>query len=128
MAYLVRRIHGREYVYHAFRSGEKVIQKYVGPLEDREAKEKLGSYRDRNRIPGFVRPLFWDVDPDALNLRKHSRYIVERILELGDLQALAWIQRKYPTELLEEVATGSRRMSPKSKNFWAIWFGKHAQT
>ncbi|MFN3763486.1 MAG: DUF6922 domain-containing protein, partial [Anaerolineae bacterium] len=40
---------------------------------------------NEDRLPEFLRPLFWDVNFDRLRIPGHERYIIERILELGDV-------------------------------------------
>ncbi|WKZ32816.1 MAG: hypothetical protein QY316_13055 [Thermodesulfobacteriota bacterium] len=73
-------------------------------------------------VPSEFYSLFWDVDPEKIDLEKNARYVIERVLELGDLKALKWIQMLYPTGLIVEILKTSRKISPKSKNFWTIWF------
>lgn len=55
-------------------------------------------------IPDYFKPLFWDVDIKSLDLKKHRRYIIERTLNMGDLEHLRWIIKNYSKyEILEEV-------------------------
>jgi hypothetical protein len=71
--------------------------------------------------------LFWDVDPLTIDVKQHRRYIIERVLEMGELDALLWLQRLYPTSVIIETLESSRKISAKSRNFWEIWFGvRHA--
>jgi hypothetical protein len=67
--------------------------------------------------------LFWDADPSSLQLRRHSRYIIERILLLGGLDVLDWMQRVYTVRRILEVARTSRILDEKSRSFWLLWFG-----
>ncbi|MBI4994134.1 hypothetical protein HZC21_00610 [Candidatus Peregrinibacteria bacterium] len=32
----------------------------------------------------FRQSLFWDIDPKTIDLKKHKRYIIERILDFGN--------------------------------------------
>ncbi|MBZ0221164.1 MAG: hypothetical protein K8I01_12130 [Candidatus Methylomirabilis sp.] len=73
-------------------------------------------------VPSEFYHLFWYVDPEKVDLGKSARYVIERVLELGDLNALKWIQMLYPTGLIFETLKTSRKISHKSKNFWGIWF------
>lgn len=73
-------------------------------------------------VPKEFCHLFWDTDQKKIDLKKNARYIIERVLENGDLKSLKWIQILYPAGLIIETLKTSRKISPKSKNFWAIWF------
>lgn len=73
-------------------------------------------------VPDEFYYLFWDTKPGKIDLRKNARYVIERVLENGDLRSLKWIQMIYPTRLIIETLKASRKISPRSKNFWTIWF------
>jgi hypothetical protein len=74
------------------------------------------------RLPSPLRPLFWDVDPEGLDLERHRRFVLERILEFGDQEAVAWAWRRYGPEAIKETVEASRRLSPKTRTFWETWF------
>jgi len=44
----------------------------------------------------FRQSLFWDVDPKTIDPEKHSRYIIERILDLGEPEEVRWLFHQYP--------------------------------
>lgn len=67
-----------------------------------------------------IKPYFWDTDVSALDTKKHRRYIIERILELGDEQAFAWLYERFSRRELISAVEESRRLSPKSANFWRL--------
>ncbi|MBF0328857.1 MAG: hypothetical protein HQL10_06840 [Nitrospirae bacterium] len=77
---------------------------------------------EAKRVPVRFRSLFWDTSLANININKNARYIIERILELGDLNALNWMQKVYPAQKILDVLNVSRSISEKSKNFWDIWF------
>lgn len=115
-------IKDNKYAYLAYRSGKKVVHKYLGLLSSPEVAGKIRELGDEKRVPEKFHYLFWDTAPDKIDLRKNARYIIERVLETGGLDALQWIQRRYPTKLIIETLETSRKISVKSKNFWRIWF------
>ena len=123
MAIVVKKVHGREYAYQAFRSREKVIQTYLGPVSSARVQRLVRQAKKVHEIPKEFYPLFWDTDPRKLDLKHHSRYIIERILELGTLKAFKWLQWIYPSRLIAETCRSSRRVSEKSGNFWLLWLG-----
>ncbi len=122
MSINIKKIGGREYAYMAYRNGKKVIQSYLGPVDDRDVVAQISAIEKDKSVPSRLFKFFWDVNPKKLNVRRHSRFIIERILDLGDLDAFWWAQKQYPTALLIEVSLTSRRLSQRSKQFWKIWF------
>ncbi len=122
MGISIKKIGGRRYAYTAHRNGNKVIQRYLGPLNDPDVMAQMAEIQRVKSVPSRLFKFFWDVDPKTLNVRRHSRFIIERILDVGDLDAFWWAQKQYPTALLIEVSLTSRRLSDRSKQFWKIWF------
>jgi len=121
MSVLVKKIMGREYAYNAYRLGGKIVHKYLGPVSDPSVKARVERLRMERKVPENFKYLFWDTDPARINIRKHSRYIIERVLEMGGLDSFRWIQGLYPTRAIIEVCDASRKISEKSKNFWRVW-------
>ena len=122
MSIVVKKIGSKKYAYSAFRRGNKVVHQYMGSVSDQKVAQKIERLKAEKHIPKNFHALFWDVDPRTIHIRKNAIYIIERVLEMGDLDALQWIQRLYPTKLIIETCEMSRKISPKSKKFWEIWF------
>lgn len=61
---------------------------------------------------------FWDIDPETIDLKKHHRYVIERLAELGDEEAAQWMLAQYGAGMVREIVLASRRVSPKSKSYW----------
>lgn len=76
-----------------------------------------------HRLPKFARRYFWDVDADKLDAVKYSTYIIERLLEMGDVPAVRWVLQKYSRRKIVTVLKHSRSLSKPSANFWALYFG-----
>ena len=122
VAIVIKTVKNRKYAYIAFRVGKKVVHQYLGSVDDPEVKKRIGCLTIRKALPESMYRLFWDVDPAGIDLKRHSRYIIERVLEFGNLTDVCWLQRHYPTAHIMEVCESSRRLSQKSRNFWRIWF------
>ena len=73
------------------------------------------------RVPEEVRGLFWDTDPARLDLDRHARFIIERILEFGDLPAVSWLLATYERDRVREAVEHSRRLSAKTRAFWRAY-------
>ena len=71
-------------------------------------------------LPEFLRPLFWDTDFERLRIPGRERYIIERVLEYGDVPEVRWMMRHFPREQIIQVLRQSRRLSRKSAHFWSL--------
>ena len=67
-----------------------------------------------------LKKYFWDVDFDLLDLKKHKKFILERILELGNEKATRWMKDNFTKEDILNVLKNSRRISKKSAAFWNL--------
>jgi len=124
MAVLIRKFNQREYAYIVRRVGSKIVHKYLGPTDDAHVKKMVNLFKRSKKIPPFLYYLFWDTDPKKINIKTHSLYILERILEMGSLKSMRWAQHMYSTSAILEITELSRSISEKSKNFWKVWFGE----
>ena len=68
--------------------------------------------------PNFRR-FFWDVDPDSLDFEKNSEYVISRILEYGDPEAITWLFKTYGKKEIREVLMNKRGFSKRTANFWS---------
>jgi hypothetical protein len=84
------------------------------PAADRHAMMKL---------PPCTHRFFWDVDPSQLDVDAYPHYVVERLLEVGDVPAVRWMLAAFAPEEIIQVLTTSRRLTPLSATFWALYFG-----
>lgn len=67
-----------------------------------------------------LKKYFWDIDMDSLDTERHKKYILERLLEMGDEQAVKWMKEVYPNADILKVLKQSRNISKKSLNFWNL--------
>jgi len=70
----------------------------------------------------FRPSLFWDVDPKTINLKKHARYIIERVLDFGNDKEVRWLAHFYPSSLIKKTMAHSRVLHNKSKALWQLVF------
>ncbi|HEY4524319.1 MAG TPA: hypothetical protein VJL36_00975 [Candidatus Paceibacterota bacterium] len=69
----------------------------------------------------FRQSLFWDVDPKTIDPEKHSRYIIERILDLGEPEEVRWLFHQYPQNEIKRVMNLPRsQVQDKSKALWSL--------
>lgn len=123
MGIITKTIGKRKYSYLAMREGKKVVHKYLGPSDDPKISHMASMEKETSYIPARFHSLFWDANLKNIHTKRNAQYIIERILEFGDIDALEWLQRAYPAQRIIHVLHVSRAVSEKSRNFWTLWFG-----
>lgn len=73
-------------------------------------------------IPKFITKYLWDVKIDSLSLDTHSGFIIERVLEYGDEDALLWLNTTFGKDRIAEVLKTSKKISSKTGNFYALYY------
>ncbi|MEK7627558.1 MAG: hypothetical protein AAB397_03165 [Patescibacteria group bacterium] len=69
----------------------------------------------------FRPALFWDTNPKNIDAKKHARYIIERVLELGRDNEVRWVFEQYPKHTIKKVINLPRvQLSNKSKALWSL--------
>lgn len=71
-------------------------------------------------IPRGLRQFFWDIDVESFDPQDYAEYTIERILELGDSEAMEWLEEQFSADKIKDVIRNNRRLSKKSANFWAL--------
>lgn len=73
-------------------------------------------------LPIFLKKYFWDTKFTEIDEIQNSRYVIERVLEYGDKEALRWLFKNYPSSEIKEVVSKTRFLSLRSLFFWASLF------
>jgi len=123
MNLITKKIGNGEYAYLVFREGKKIVHKYLGSVNNPQVIKLTMGKKDVSIIPKWLQYLFWDTSLNKIHIKQNARYIIERVLEFGDMYALEWLQRVYPTRTIIDVIFLSRNLTEKSRNFWRLWFG-----
>ncbi|MBU0535190.1 hypothetical protein KKC62_03410 [Patescibacteria group bacterium] len=76
----------------------------------------------KRTLPKNFDKYFWDVHTDKLSVDENYPFIIERLLELGDLEELAWVNNNYSKEKIAKTLCKSRRISPKTGNFFSLYY------
>jgi hypothetical protein len=74
-------------------------------------------------IPHHARLLFWDIDLETFDPHAYPRYTIERVLEYGDEEDVAWMGHTFGREQILDVLRTDRHLTRLSANFWALYFG-----
>ncbi len=71
-------------------------------------------------LPSTFKSYFWDVKFDDLDLKKNPEFILKRIIDRGNTQALRWAQNYFSQNDIKKLILSSRDLSRKTANFWSI--------
>ena len=123
MNVVTKRIGKGKYAYLVVREGKKVVHKYLGPADDPKVIKIISDKKETAVVPERFRPLFWDTSLSKIHIKRNARYIIERVLEFGNMNAIEWLQKVYPLQTIIDVLNLSRIITEKSRHFWLIWFG-----
>lgn len=69
-------------------------------------------------IPKRLQKYFWDINPARLNTSQYPEYVIERLLNLGDLEAVKWVWDTFGRQKIIEVVKTGRQITPKTANFF----------
>ena len=67
--------------------------------------------------------MFWDTNLERFDPTAYPVYTIERVLEYGDEDAVAWLRRTFTEEQIVDVLRTDHHLTPLSANFWALLFG-----
>ena len=73
----------------------------------------------QSSLPQSIKVLLWDTDLESISLTKNFQFVIERILEYGDLPDIKWMETTFSHEQIIQTLKDSRRISVKSGNFFA---------
>lgn len=69
----------------------------------------------------FRQSLFWDTNPDNVDVKNNARYIIERILGFGRPEEVSWLFKTYSKEEIKRVMDLPRsQVTTKSKTLWNL--------
>ena len=68
-------------------------------------------------IQNLSQRLFWDVDPETINVDLHRRYVIQRVLERGSLSDLRLTIDHYTLPLMIAEAQQMRSLDPVALAF-----------
>ncbi|MBU2025726.1 MAG: hypothetical protein ABIC19_02815 [Patescibacteria group bacterium] len=71
-------------------------------------------------IDNKLNKYFWDVDLKQIDEKNNYFFIIERVLNFGNEEAVKWVRKTYSSKNLLEVIKKSRNLDKKTRNFWKI--------
>jgi hypothetical protein len=88
---------------------------------DRLDIEKIHKRLHEDAFP-FSQNLFWDYPLQNIDLKKHKRYVIERVMTRGFLADFYIILQLYSKIEIQEALKKSRELDKKTANFCEYYF------
>ena len=78
-----------------------------------------------NRIENLdkFKLIFWDSDVSTIDIDRYDLYIIERILDFGNIQEINWMFEHYSIETIKKALYTRRGLSRMSFSFWKLIIG-----
>jgi hypothetical protein len=70
-----------------------------------------------HKPPRFNPSRFWDVDYNNIDWRRDSFFVIERILQRGNLADFLAIEEFYPVLAITDVVKKSRQLDPRMRAY-----------
>lgn len=71
------------------------------------------------KLPEFLKPYFWDVEFNDIDVEKSKHFIVKRAIDRGNTSAVKFVIKTYGLDAIREVVLTTRDISRPTGNFWA---------
>ena len=75
-----------------------------------------------SQLPEFLKGYFWDTKFEDLDAEEDKDFIVNRLLDKGNLSATKWVCMHYSPELIRKVLKTRRDFSLKNASFWSLLY------
>ena len=73
------------------------------------------------KIPKSLHKYFWDVDIKKLDPDKKPYFVINRLLDKGNVEAVKWVRGNYTESQIKETFKRFRDFSPKVARFWSLF-------
>jgi len=73
-------------------------------------------------LPKEFYKFFWDTDASTIDPGHNKMYVISRLLDIGNIQALRWLIGTYNTDDIIKTIKSKRDLSSRSATFWAKFF------
>lgn len=75
------------------------------------------------RLPKEFKKYFWDVDYSKLSYNQYPKFILERLLKLGDSKAVQWMFKTFSRATLKRYILEAKGLDKRSNELWRLFFG-----
>ncbi len=80
---------------------------------------------DSTRIPESLFELFWELEPETIHIVRHGDFVMSRIMERGNWEAMRWLLKTYSKKQLASFLKKRGRLilPPRELNYWSLVTG-----
>lgn len=72
------------------------------------------------KLPTSLKKYFWDVEFEKIDFESRRIFILKRILEYGDEDAVRWMWKNFKKRDIKNALSNFRGYTLKTANFWAF--------
>jgi len=78
--------------------------------------------RDECQLPKSLKSLFWDCDFGSLDLNGHRSFVIRRVLDRGDWDAITWLRRTIGDAVIRGwlLLKNGGRLDARKLRFWGL--------
>lgn len=73
------------------------------------------------KIPKHLWQYFWDVEVSTLDPSSKSLFVIQRLLDKGNPDAVKWVRKTYTKEQIAQTFMYTRDFKPKIGYFWSLF-------
>ena len=73
------------------------------------------------KIPTSLHRFFWDINIKKLDPKNKPHFVINRLLDKGNVEAVKWVRENYTKNQIKETFTHIRDFNPKVGRFWALF-------
>lgn len=73
------------------------------------------------KIPKSLHTFFWDVDVAKLDPKKKPYFVINRLLDKGDIEAVRWVKKTYSRQQIADAFLKLRDFNAKVGAFWGLY-------
>ena len=79
-------------------------------------------YMNAAKIPPELHKFFWDVDVKKLDPSEKPYFVIQRLLDKGDVEAVRWVRGNFSDKIIQQTLKTYRDFSLKSASFWGLLY------
>jgi len=73
------------------------------------------------KIPKSLHQYFWDVNVEKLDPKKKPYFVISRLLDKGNIEAIKWVRHNYQEDEIKETFRKIRDFNTKAGRFWSLF-------
>ena len=73
------------------------------------------------KLPKSLYKFFWDVDVTKLDLDDKRYFVIQRLLDKGNLEAVRWVRKNYSNQDITAAFYQLRDFRTKIGRFWTLF-------